>query len=260
MALGMCRMWNLRQAILVVALMPTSSSPWNLCQAILVVASTPTSSSPRPSSIAGLPGSLPSETRLLIAQIHSIIVALSPHVLTLIKDLNHVIHKCLNKLAPEDNHLIYNAVATNSIVLRLRPTVTAAASFSTASTVHLIISASNLTGIETTSNVIEKCMRAAEHSTLKTLIVELLSRTRLEKLLSDSYGNYCVQTVLDYAEPNQRALLMQGIWPVLPLIWKPPYGTRIYKKLQRDQIDQFGSGGYQHCESLVNIRGSRPGH
>ncbi|KAJ7886270.1 armadillo-type protein [Mycena leptocephala] len=255
MALGMCRMWNLRQAILV------ADARYN-------------------------------------AQIHSIIVALSPHVLTLIKDLNHVIHKCLNKLAPEDNHLIYNAVAANSIVLRLRPTVTAAASFSTASAVHLIISASNLTGIETTlvpsssmgsvimsfiqpvrrvirkfrgnvcalsvqkfsSNVIEKCMRAAEHSTLKTLIVELLSRTRLEKLLSDSYGNYCVQTVLDYAEPNQRALPMQGIWPVLPLIWKPPYGTRIYKKLQRDQIDQFGGGGYQHCESLVNIRGSRPGH
>lgn len=39
------------------------------------------------------------------AQIHSIIVALSLHVVVLIKDLNgnHVIQKCLNKLAPEDN-------------------------------------------------------------------------------------------------------------------------------------------------------------
>ena len=35
------------------------------------------------------------------AQIHSIIVALSLHVVVLIKDLNgnHVIQKCLNKLA-----------------------------------------------------------------------------------------------------------------------------------------------------------------
>lgn len=41
------------------------------------------------------------------AQIHAIIVALSLHVVTLIKDLNgnHVIQKCLNKLAPEDNQV-----------------------------------------------------------------------------------------------------------------------------------------------------------
>ena len=38
-------------------------------------------------------------------QIHSIIVALSLHVVVLIKDLNgnHVIQKCLNKLTQEDN-------------------------------------------------------------------------------------------------------------------------------------------------------------
>lgn len=40
-------------------------------------------------------------------QIHSIIVALSLHVVVLIKDLNgnHVIQKCLNKLVPEDNQV-----------------------------------------------------------------------------------------------------------------------------------------------------------
>ena len=50
-------------------------------------------------------------------QIHSIIVALSLHVVVLIKDLNgnHVIQKCLNKLAPEDNQFIYNAVAANCV-------------------------------------------------------------------------------------------------------------------------------------------------
>ena len=42
-------------------------------------------------------------------QIHSIILALSMHVVVLIKDLNgnHVIQKCLNKLAPEDNQVSY---------------------------------------------------------------------------------------------------------------------------------------------------------
>ena len=38
-----------------------------------------------------------------------------------------------------------------------------------------------------------QCIRVAEHSTRKMLIGELLNRTRLEKLLRDSYGNYCVQ-------------------------------------------------------------------
>src|SRR5882724_4400666 len=45
------------------------------------------------------------------------------------------------------------------------------------------------------SNVIEKCIRVAEHNTRKMLIDELLNRARLEKLLRDSYGNYCVQVM-----------------------------------------------------------------
>lgn len=46
-------------------------------------------------------------------QIHSIILALSLHVVVLIKDLNgnHVIQKCLNKLAPEDNQAGFFRVA-----------------------------------------------------------------------------------------------------------------------------------------------------
>ena len=49
-------------------------------------------------------------------QIHSIIVALSLHVVVLIKDLNgnHVIQKCLNKLAPEDNQVSHDPIALSS--------------------------------------------------------------------------------------------------------------------------------------------------
>lgn len=101
------------------------------------------------------------------------------------------------------------------------------------------------------------------------LIDELLNRTRLEKLLRDSYGNYCVQvrqffglpchlltsftqTALDYAEPQQRALLVEGIRPVLPLIRNTPYGKRIQNKLQREQMDHYG-GGYHNQQALVNM-------
>ncbi|KAG6814436.1 hypothetical protein H0H92_007439 [Tricholoma furcatifolium] len=100
------------------------------------------------------------------------------------------------------------------------------------------------------SNVIEKCIRVAEHGTRKMLIDELLNRTRLEKLLRDSYGNYCVQTALDYSDPSQRAALVEGIRPILPLIRNTPYGKRIQNKLQREQMDNYGS---YHAQPLGGL-------
>ena len=41
----------------------------------------------------------------------------------------------------------------------------------------------------------------------KTLVGEVLNRSRLEKLLRDSYGNYVIQTILDYCEVAQRMLV-----------------------------------------------------
>jgi hypothetical protein len=106
------------------------------------------------------------------------------------------------------------------------------------------------------------------------LIEELLNRTRLEKLLRDSYGNYCVQvrqssllryqryqffpqTALDYAEPTQRILLVEGIRPVLPLIRNTPYGKRIQNKLQREHMDHFGS--FHNQQAIANIALGNPG-
>ncbi|KAF9015412.1 ARM repeat-containing protein [Cyathus striatus] len=230
-------------------------------------------------------------------QIHSIIVALSLHVVVLIKDLNgnHVIQKCLNKLAPEDNQFIYNAVAANCVEVAthrhgccvLQRCIDHASDHQRIQLVNEITYnaltlvqdpygnyvvqyildlndnrfsdavirqfAGNVCALSVqkfSSNVIEKCIRVAEHSTRKMLIDELLNRTRLEKLLRDSYGNYCVQTALDYAEPTQRALLVEGIRPVLPLIRNTPYGKRIQNKLQREQMDHFG--GYS-SQTLVNM-------
>jgi hypothetical protein len=230
-------------------------------------------------------------------QIHSIIVALSMHVVVLIKDLNgnHVIQKCLNKLAPEDNQFIYNAVAANCVEVAthrhgccvLQRCIDHASDHQRVQLVNEITYnaltlvqdpygnyvvqyildlndnrfsdavirqfAGNVCALSVqkfSSNVIEKCVRVAEPSTRKMIIEELLNRSRLEKLLRDSYGNYCVQTALDYADPTQRALLVEGIRPVLPLIRNTPYGKRIQNKLQREpQLDHFG--GYNQ-QTIVN--------
>ncbi|KAF8557392.1 ARM repeat-containing protein [Imleria badia] len=232
-------------------------------------------------------------------QIHSIIVALSLHVVVLIKDLNgnHVIQKCLNKLAPEDNQFIYNAVAANCVEVAthrhgccvLQRCIDHASDHQRVQLVNEITynaltlvqdpygnyvvqyildlndnrfsdavirqftgNVCALSVQKFSSNVIEKCIRVAEHSTRKMLIEELLNRSRLEKLLRDSYGNYCVQTALDYAEPTQRALLVEGIRPVLPLIRNTPYGKRIQNKLQREQVDNYNGGGY-HGHQMMNM-------
>ncbi|KAL5534613.1 hypothetical protein ACEPAG_1076 [Sanghuangporus baumii] len=227
------------------------------------------------------------------AQIHSIIVALSLHVVVLIKDLNgnHVIQKCLNKLSPEDNQFIYNAVAANCVEVAthrhgccvLQRCIDHASDHQRVQLVNEITynaltlvqdpygnyvvqyildlndsrfsdavirqftgNVCALSVQKFSSNVIEKCIRVAETNTRKMLIDEILNRTRLEKLLRDSFGNYCVQTALDYADPGQRALLVEGIRPILPLIRNTPYGKRIQSKLQREQMELASTNGISH--------------
>jgi hypothetical protein len=50
-------------------------------------------------------------------QIEKTIQALSPNVVTLIKDINgnHVIQKCLHRLSSKDKQFIYNAVSENCV-------------------------------------------------------------------------------------------------------------------------------------------------
>ncbi|KAL8278430.1 hypothetical protein RQP46_009120 [Phenoliferia psychrophenolica] len=95
------------------------------------------------------------------------------------------------------------------------------------------------------SNVVEKCIRVADATGRRAIIDELLNKQRLERLLRDSFANYVVQTALDYAEPAQRAQLIETIRPILPMIRNTPYGKRIQSKIQRETSDHMrGNGGY----------------
>lgn len=94
------------------------------------------------------------------------------------------------------------------------------------------------------SNVVEKCIRVADLEGRKQLISELVDKSRLERMLRDSFANYVVQTALDYAEPSQRAELVAIIRPVLPLIRNTPYGKRIQTKMRDDFHDGYQRGGH----------------
>lgn len=103
-------------------------------------------------------------------QIHSIIVALGMNVVTLIKDLNgnHVIQKCLNRLGPDDNQFIYNAVAA-----------------------HCVEVATHRHGC----CVLQRCVDHASDKQRIQLVQEITYNALT--LVQDPFGNYVVQYILD---------------------------------------------------------------
>ncbi|KAF9978557.1 hypothetical protein BGZ65_006949, partial [Modicella reniformis] len=211
---------------------------------------------------------------------------------------NHVIQKCLNRLASEDNQFIYNAISTHCIEvathrhgccvlqrcidhaspsqkIQLVREITYNAlalvqdpfgnyvvqyvldlsdnRFTDALIRRFIGNVCVLSVQKFSSNVIEKCIRVAEPETRKFLIEEMINKARLDKLLRDSYANYVVQTALDFADPIQRAQLVECIRPLLPAIRNTPYGKRIQSKLHRDQLSPVNQLAHLNMNSMGGI-------
>lgn len=82
------------------------------------------------------------------------------------------------------------------------------------------------------SNVIEKCIRCADMKSKAMMISELLNAEELEKLMRDSYGNYVIQTALEFAPSDLCLHLIEMMRPILPQIRQTPYGRRIQSKVQ----------------------------
>ena len=81
------------------------------------------------------------------------------------------------------------------------------------------------------SNVIEKCIRCAEPQVKAMMIQELLDVEQLEQLMRDSYGNYVIQTALEFAPAELCIHLIEAMRPILPSIRQTPYGRRIMSKV-----------------------------
>lgn len=107
------------------------------------------------------------------------------------------------------------------------------------------------------SNVIEKCIRCAEMSSKAMMISELLDAEELERLMRDSYGNYVVQTALEFAPPELCMHLIEIMRPILPSIRQTPYGRRIQSKVQEREgrmAAAFNSRGTSGRASPHNIQ------
>ncbi|OAQ79983.1 RNA-binding protein [Purpureocillium lilacinum] len=81
------------------------------------------------------------------------------------------------------------------------------------------------------SNVIEKCLRCAGPESKDMIVDELLAPQEIDRNLRDSFGNYVVQTALEFATPPQKYRLVEAIRPLLPQIRNTPYGRRIQAKI-----------------------------
>lgn len=83
------------------------------------------------------------------------------------------------------------------------------------------------------SNVIEKCLEAADASTFERLMSEMTKPDILVRLIADPYGNFVVQKLLDLANPEQHAHLVSLLVPLLGQAKGSPYTIHIQKKLLR---------------------------
>jgi len=118
-------------------------------------------------------------------QIELIKKALSNHVVELIQDLNgnHVIQRCLNRLPPEDNQFIYDAVTSGN----------------------------NCVEVATHRHgccVLQRCIDHASEKQKIQLIHEITNNALV--LVQDPYGNYVVQYVLELPFPNLVEMLSRN--------------------------------------------------
>lgn len=118
-------------------------------------------------------------------QIELIKKALGNYVVELIQDLNgnHVIQRCLNRLSPEDNQFIYDAVTSGN----------------------------NCVEVATHRHgccVLQRCIDHASEKQKVQLIHEITNNALV--LVQDPYGNYVVQYVLELPFPNLVELLSRN--------------------------------------------------
>jgi len=121
----------------------------------------------------------------------------------LIQDLNgnHVIQKCLNKMEPNDNQFIYDAVAQNCVQV-----------------------ATHRHGC----CVFQRCV---DHATLdqKRQLVEQIKNNGVD-LVQDAYGNYVVQYVLDLDMPNLATELIERLQSKLYYLARQKFSSNVVEK------------------------------
>jgi hypothetical protein len=122
-----------------------------------------------------------------------------------LKDLNgnHVIQRCLNRLNPNDNQFIYDAVTSGQ---------------------NCVIVATHRHGC----CVLQRCIDHASKSQKVQLINEII-RSALP-LVQDAYGNYVVQYVLDLPFPQLVSALVRSFLGHIRLLAMQKFSSNVIEK------------------------------
>jgi len=82
------------------------------------------------------------------------------------------------------------------------------------------------------SNVMEKCLESSDREQFDDFLAELTSDDFLHTILSDQYGNFVLQKLLDLCTKEQHASLVERILPILHSSHSP-FAVHIEKKLKK---------------------------
>lgn len=141
----------------------------------------------------------PEESRLLVA-------LLTPHVVALLRDLNgnHVVQKCLQRLAPPQNQFIFDAVAA-----------------------HCSEVATHRHGC----CVLQRCLDHGDAQQRRQLSLKVAENAT--NLLLDPFGNYVVQYVLARGDADSIARIVKHIRANVVLLSLHKFGSNVIEKLLR---------------------------
>lgn len=109
-----------------------------------------------------------------------------------------------------------------------------------------------LSKLKFSSNVIEKCLRCATNTSKDLIVDELVKPGDMERLLRDNFGNYVVQTAVDYATPSRKQALVEAIRPLLPSIRSTPCGRRLQVRITQWENATRSTASLNGAQSEVN--------
>ncbi|KAK2746223.1 hypothetical protein FQN57_003345 [Myotisia sp. PD_48] len=139
-------------------------------------------------------------------QIETVINALSKKVVDLVQDLNgnHVIQKCLNRLAASDAQFIFDAVGKECVAVGTHR--------------HGCC-------------VLQRCIDHASGDQRARLIQQITKNAYA--LVQDPFGNYVIQYILDLAEPHFTGPLCATFQGSIPILSKQKFSSNVIEKCIR---------------------------
>jgi Pumilio-family RNA binding repeat len=105
------------------------------------------------------------------------------------------------------------------------------------------------------SSISHQCIRV-ENGGRESMIEELLAPGAIGELIDDPYGNYVVQTALDFATEDQRHHLISEITPYLQVIKARSWYKRVMNKIHNKRGGRNGdddTGRYEPSRSQAMV-------